>query len=111
MMALVRMSLRKGGLIFFFLSRCKKSFQGGAPQTEEAPQRVLRWNAWDAGAPLSLQLVDFYAITTICGAPQRGPTAAVHVQFLEAFQAAVSAHRKASDDHIRVTGELRRRCL
>lgn len=78
----------------------------GAPQVEVAPQRVLQWSSWETGGqtPRGLQLVDFYPVTTIREAPQWGRTAAVHVQPLEAFQAAVSAHRKANDDHIRVTG-------
>lgn len=72
---------------------------------------MLQWGEWGPStaqqptAPSSLQLVDYFPVNTDALATESRQPVAVHVLFLEAMGVAVSAHRKANDDHIRVTGE------
>ncbi|BDA49876.1 probable nuclear pore complex protein NUP98B at C-terminar half [Coccomyxa sp. Obi] len=70
-----------------------------------APLAVMQWSAWDveAGAdPEELQLAEFIApaVNADSTAENSGPY--THVTRVPAWGAAVVAHRKASDDHIRL---------
>ncbi len=72
-----------------------------------APLAVMQWSTWDieAGAdPEELQLVEFIAPAVNADASAEGSGPYTHVACVPAWGAAVVAHRKASDDHIRLYG-------
>lgn len=81
-----------------------------------APLAVMQWAMWDieAGAdPEDLQLVEFIAPAVNADATAEISGPYTHVARVPAWDAAVIAHRKASDDHIRLCGAAlaRRPCI
>ena len=72
-----------------------------------APLAVMHWSTWniEAGAdPENLQLVEFIAPAVNADATAESSGPYTHVVRIPAWGAAVVAHSKASDDHIRLYG-------
>ncbi len=75
-------------------------------QAESAPQLVLCWDNWaaDQSQPEGLKLVEFFGADVDLDAVLPGGGPYLRTVYITPFRAIISAHRKANDEHIRVTG-------
>ena len=77
-----------------------------AAQADSAPQLVMCWDSWNAGQeqPQGLKLLEFFGadVELDAAAPASGPY--LRTAYIFPFNSIIAAHRKANDEHIRVTG-------
>ena len=72
----------------------------------DTPVCIMSWTSWQPETDQDPQDLNLVQITNVMADPDQQPGGHYHQSLIGAWQVAVAAHGKASDNHIIVFGEM-----
>lgn len=71
----------------------------------DTPVCVMSWTSWQPRTDQDPHGLNLFQIANVMADPDQQPSGHYHQSFVSAWQVAVAAHGKASDNHIIAFGE------